>query len=259
MIPYYDDGQITIYNADVRDVDPVEGVACCVTSPPYNVAIEYADHDDAMPWVEYERLAGAACSLVARSLVVGGRAWVNVVPIIEAAGSVDGEPVRRSLLRTWLNAATSSGLGVWDTVAWTSPGRSGGTAWGSWERPTAPNLRGDWEAVIVAYRDQWQRSAPEGQEAFRDQSGDWQNLCKNVWRIPPERRTEHPAPFPVELAQRCIRLSTWPGEVVFDPFMGSGSTLLAARLLGRRAVGVELSERYCEFAARRLAQGVLAW
>jgi len=68
---------------------------------------------------------------------------------------------------------------------------------------------------------------------------------------------EHPAVMPVELAARAIRLSTWPGETVLDPFAGTGTTLVAARLLGRRAIGVEVSERYCELAAKRLAQGTL--
>ena len=65
----------------------------------------------------------------------------------------------------------------------------------------------------------------------------------------------HPAPFPVELARRCIRLSTWPGEVVLDPFAGTGTTLVAARQLGRRAIGIEASEAYCAQAVDRLAQG----
>ena len=84
--------------------------------------------------------------------------------------------------------------------------------------------------------------------------GDWQALCSTVWNIPPARREGHPAPFPVELARRCVRLSTWPGETVLDPFAGSGTTLLAARQLGRRAIGIERSERYCQLAIRRLAQ-----
>jgi site-specific DNA-methyltransferase (adenine-specific) len=93
--------------------------------------------------------------------------------------------------------------------------------------------------------------------AWRDGLGDWPGLCSTVWHVTPATRTSggHPAPFPVELARRCIRLSTWPAEVVFDPFAGSGTTLVAARELGRRAIGVEASEAYCALAVDRLAQG----
>jgi DNA modification methylase len=96
-------------------------------------------------------------------------------------------------------------------------------------------------------------------ERWRDQLGNWPALCRNVWRISPgaSAGTGHPAVMPVELAARAIRFSTWPGETVLDPFAGTGTTLLAARLLGRRAIGVEISERYCELAATRLAQGCL--
>ena len=68
---------------------------------------------------------------------------------------------------------------------------------------------------------------------------------------------DHPAPFPVKLAARCIRLSTWPRETVFDPFMGTGTTLFAAKQLGRKAIGCDISERYCELTAKRLSQGTL--
>jgi DNA modification methylase len=111
----------------------------------------------------------------------------------------------------------------------------------------------------VACKGGWERTPPPGYSGWRDGVGGWPALCSTVWNLTPAHRQGHPAPFPVELARRCIRLSTWPGEVVFDPFAGSGTTLLAARQLGRRAIGVEASERYCELAARRLAQGELAF
>lgn len=76
----------------------------------------------------------------------------------------------------------------------------------------------------------------------------------DVWRIQPERRIAHPAPFPVELPARCIAATG--ASSVLDPYAGSGSTLVAAKLAGIRAVGIEQSERYCELAAGRLAQGV---
>jgi DNA methylase len=89
-----------------------------------------------------------------------------------------------------------------------------------------------------------------------DSVGGWPGLCSTVWNLTPAARTPHghPAPFPVELARRCIRLSAWPGETVLDPFAGTGTTLLAARQLGRRAIGVEVSEAYCFEIVDRLAQ-----
>ena len=119
-------------------------------------------------------------------------------------------------------------------------------------------MPGEWEAIIAAYTGtSWQRDTPAEWKGTKDQRGGWIDLTSNVWRIQPVNGSDHPAPYPLTLAERCIRLSTWPGEIVFDPFMGSGTTLRAAKDLGRRAVGFELSEAYCEIAAKRLAQEVL--
>jgi DNA modification methylase len=80
----------------------------------------------------------------------------------------------------------------------------------------------------------------------------------SVWDVPFDRDdNDHPCAYPVELAIRPIRSSCPSGGTVLDPFMGSGTTLLAARLLGRKAIGIEIEERYCEIAAKRLAQGSL--
>ena len=147
-------------------------------------------------------------------------------------------------------------------MAWASV-RGPGTAWGSWQSPSSPNLRGDYEVVTVACKDGWERQAPAGAEGWRDTAGGWEAPCaRRSGTSPPSghgtsARKAHPAPFPVELARRCIRLSTWPGEYVLDPFAGTGSTLVAAAQLGRRAIGIERSEKYCEVAARRLSQGAL--
>lgn len=75
-----------------------------------------------------------------------------------------------------------------------------------------------------------------------------------TWYIPPDPNTEHPAPFPHELPQNCIALTTWRGDMVLDPFAGRGTTLEAAKRLGRRAVGIEMSEAYCKMAVQRLSQ-----
>jgi hypothetical protein len=172
----------------------------------------------------------------------------------------NGETGKRRVLlaQLWATGLAAAGLELVDQIAWTSA-RGAGTAWGSWQSPAAPNLRGDYEQVTGACRDGWERHPPPGLEGWRDTVGGWPALCSTVWPIAPEPRTPggHPAPFPLELARRCIRLSTWPGEVVLDPFAGTGTTLLAARQLGRRAIGIERSEAYCAQSVDRLAQGAL--
>lgn len=158
----------------------------------------------------------------------------------------------------WLSALAEAGFPSAKLVCWDYGVSTRGCAWGSWQSPAAPNLRFGWEPVICACPHSWPRTPPPGLESWRDELGDWESLCRNLWRIPPGSPSGagHPAVMPLELAIRAIRLSTWPGETVFDPFMGTGTTLLGARLLGRRAIGIEISERYCQLAVTRMAQQV---
>jgi DNA modification methylase len=260
VTPFYDDGQVSLFCGDFRAVEVEAGsVAAVVTSPPYNVGLHYHDGNDSLDWPRYWALAADAARLMATALVEGGRAWVNTAVSIPADPSAGGPHSGRTgkarvmLAHHWATALDEAGLSLVDQVAWCSP-RGAGTAWGSWASPSAPNLRGDWESLLIACRGDWERTPPAGTEAWRDTVGGWASLCSTVWNITPARRDGHPAPFPVELARRAIRLSTWPDETVLDPFAGAGTTLLAARQLGRRAAGIERSERYCELAVSRLAQ-----
>jgi site-specific DNA-methyltransferase (adenine-specific) len=266
MQAYFSDESVTIYHADVRELSAEElgEVAAAAFSPPYNVGYAYEEVSDALAWPEYAALARDTCALLKGALIDGGRAFVNVCPVVASEVRAGGEHSgrtgrpRTSLLGIWDAALGDAGLEIWDYVAWTSIRRSG-CAWGSWRTPNGPNLRGNWETVIVAYAGRWYRETPAGMAGWHDPGSDWEQLCANVWSIPPERRSYggHPAPWPLELASRCIRLSTWPGEVVLDPFCGSGTTLLAARELGRRAIGIDASEAYCELAAKRVSTSQL--
>jgi DNA modification methylase len=254
LAPYYQDDSCTIYHCDIRELPELPEIACLITSPPYNAGINYGpDVDDAMPWDLYRELAEATCRFGSKALVSGGRAWVNVAPAVPIR---DGRG-RISLLRLWEDALFAAGLDLWDYVSWPTQGRGPSTAWGSWQSPASPNLRGEWEVIIAAYKETWQREAPDGLKEWRDENGGWTPLVSNVWRMQPEQRNGHPAPYPSDLPMRAIRLSTWPEETVLDPFMGSGTTLRVAKDLGRKAIGVEVSEKFCELAARRLSQEVL--
>lgn len=269
MNPYYSDDAVTIFHGNSVDVLAEIGttVDATVFSPPYNVDIDYDNHDDVMPWPDYIAMARDLCAAVA-GVQPHGRTWCNVTPVVPGAPIPAGDHsgrssnARRSLIGVWTEALETNGHAIWDYVAWVTPGRGPGCAWGSWESPAGPNMRGEWETIIAAHTGEaWQRDTPERFKGTKDPHGGWIELTTNAWRMQPQARGpetgNHPAPFPTTLADRCIRLSTWPGETVLDPFMGSGSTLRAAIDLGRKAIGIDMSERYCEIAAKRCAQGVL--
>jgi site-specific DNA-methyltransferase (adenine-specific) len=240
VTPYYDDGQVVIWHADICEIGLLFDVACAISSPPYNSGVAYDGYDDSFPDSDNQALAGETRRLISVSLPPGGgRAWVNV---------------RVSRLTIWLDAIRRAGWTGWDYGIATSD-----TAWSSWETPSAPHVRRASEPIVCATTGEWRRQAPAGMEHGRDPLGGWATITGRLWRIPPgeSTRTGHPAVMPVALAERCIRLSTWPGEVVADPFAGSGTTLVVAKRVGRCAVGIEQSKRYCEIAAARLAQQVL--
>lgn len=239
---------------DARSLPLDDGsVDCIVTSPPYNVGIDYHGVDDSVEPRTYNQLVYQSAEEMFRVLRDNRRCWVNVVPAAtqddheRPAGWHSGrtKAPRLPLLTLWGNALESAGFNLIEFVAWTRIGNNS-TAWGSYQSPASPNLRGDWEVIILAAKGEYARATPDVWRGWKDDYGPWTPLVSTVWQFNPAKRNGHPAPFPVELPKRCIRLSTWPGEVVLDPFAGSGTTLRAASELRRLAVGVELSPTYVE-------------
>jgi DNA modification methylase len=141
---------------------------------------------------------------------------------------------------------------IWNKAA----SASASTAWGSWQSASNPTLRDVHEYVLVFSKGSFRR--PRGEDKrdtiSREQFLEW---TKSVWTFPAEsaRKVGHPAPFPVELPYRLIQFYTYAGEVVLDPFMGSGQTALAAIKAGRRFVGYETSAEYVALAKARIEQG----
>lgn len=231
---------------DARTLSQVDSdsVSCIVTSPPYNVGIKYDDYVDFVPWEEYGQMASDAAEAMARVLMPGGRAWVNVQPTVPHKPGDNSERVDLECI--WKVNLLSAGLRYRDTVAWVQDSFDGACAWGSWLRPSAPNQRGGWESIICVYKDHWKRTPPDKYKNWKDErhalGGDWGNdLCRNVWKIKPARASESaPAPFPVEIPARAIRLSSWPEEHILDPFGGSGTTARVADELGRVGISVVL-------------------
>lgn len=229
----------------------VPTIPCVVGSPPYNVGIPNypSGYQDFVPWDDYAIRATIWAESIADILCPGGRAWVNIQPTVPF---VPGEPGgdRVNLASMWMRALEAAGLRYRDTLVWVQDSFDGGCAWGSWCRPSAPNVRGAHELILLYYKDRWDRPAPDqwkGKQLPREQlGGDWAaDLTRNVWKINPAnhsgaRRKDLPAKYPLELPARAIRLSTWPGEWVLDPWAGHCTTGEAAARLGRRSIMVDL-------------------
>lgn len=230
-------------------------VNCVVTSPPYNGGIEYgAGTDDARPWPEYEAWARAWVHEAARLLCDGGRFCLNVAAIM-------GRSPAYPLGALYANAIGEAGLLYRGEIVWDKgPSRNNSTAWGSWRSPANPSLRDSYEVVLVASKGSYDLPNPRGEVADLS-AEEFTRDTNSLWRVPCETVRHHPAPFPVALAGRLIKLYSWPGDLVIDPFAGSGTTGVAAINLGREFLGCELNPEYVALANERLrrarAQGRL--
>ena len=231
---------------------PDGSVHLMVTSPPYNVGKEY---DADLTLDEYRAFLRRVMAEVLRVLVPGGRVCFNIANL----GRKPYLPLHRYLIEDFLALRCPAqpesrflmrGEIIWDKAG----GGASSTAWGSWQSPVNPTLRDVHEYILVFCKDTWRRPRLPGREATISRE-DFLECTKSVWQFPPAsaRRVGHPAPFPEELPRRCIQLYTYADEVVLDPFMGSGTTALAALNAGRRFVGFEVSEEYRQLAQRRLA------
>jgi DNA modification methylase len=247
---------------DARHMDevPDSSVALVVTSPPYFAGKEYeaALGEDGVPatYLEYLGLLREVFAECVKKLEPGGRIAVNVAnlgrrPYRSLSADVIGilQDDLRLLLRgeiIWVKQRASSGS----------------CAWGSFQRPGNPVLRDLTERVVVASKGRFDRALSPKERARRGLPSeasmtrdDFMENTLDVWEIPPESATRvgHPAPFPVELPARLIQLYTYRGDVVLDPFVGSGSTAVAALRTGRHYVGYDTDPSYIQLAEQRVA------
>ncbi len=235
--------KILCKSSEAMEELPDNSVHLMVTSPPYNVGKTY---DEDMTLDEYRAFMKRVMAEVYRVLVPGGRACVNVANL----GRRPYLPLHAFLIEDMLDLGfLMRGEIIWDKASSASPS----TAWGSWCSPRNPTLRDTHEYIMVLSKQTFSRPEVEGRQATitRDE---FLEYTKSVWRFPAEQASKvgHPAPFPVELPYRCIQLYTYSGEVVLDPFMGSGTTAVAALKAGRNFVGYELEEDYIRIAQKRI-------
>lgn len=221
---------------------PDNSVALMVTSPPYNVG---KDYDEDLTLDEYLSFLRKVLAETYRVLLPGGRMAFNVANL--------GRKPYLALNSHVAALATELGFLMRGEIIWVKgKGASGSCAWGSWLSATNPTLRDLHEYVLIFSKLRFDRPRKGRSTIDRDE---FMAATTSVWQIPPEsaRRVGHPAPFPVALVERLIRLYTFEGDTVLDPFMGSGTTALAASQCRRRFVGYEIDPHYISICMDRLS------
>jgi site-specific DNA-methyltransferase (adenine-specific) len=238
-----------VFNASAEQMSelPDDSVHLMVTSPPYNVGKDY-DRDLSLD--EYLAFLRRVWTEVSRVLVPGGRACINVANL----GRKPYLPLHAFMLHDLLDLRfLMRGEIIWDKGA----SSSASTAWGSWQSASNPTLRDAHEYVLVFSKGDYRRERLDGRRdtITKDQ---FLEFTKSVWTFAAEsaKKVGHPAPFPVELPYRLIQLYTFEGEVILDPFMGSGQTAIAAARSGRHYVGYETNPDYVSLAEKRIAEKV---
>ncbi len=221
---------------------PDRSVHLMVTSPPYNVSKEY---DEDFTLTEYRDFLCTVFRETFRVLVDGGRACVNIANV----GRKPYIPLHAFILQDMLKI----GFVMRGEVIWNKSSSAGpSTAWGSWKSASNPTLRDVHEYILIFSKGSFSRNGSSDRSTIsRDE---FLEYTKSIWDFSAEsaRRIGHPAPFPLELPRRLIQLYSFHGDVVIDPFAGSGTTCLAARDAGRHYIGYEKNESYARLAEERL-------
>lgn len=222
---------------------PDNSIHCMITSPPYNVSKEY-DRDLSLS--EYLMLLTKVFEETYRVLVNGGRSCINIANL----GRKPYIPLSDYISQIMIDIGFAMrGEIIWNKAASASPS----TAWGSWQSAANPILRDIHEYILIFSKGDYKRDKKGKEDTItRDQFMEW---TKSIWSMNAEsaKRIGHPAPFPEELPFRLIQLYSFKGDIILDPFMGSGTTGVAALKAERKFIGYEISSEYIELSKKRIA------
>ena len=244
---FFENNGLKIIQDDVLTTDFIEksSIDLIVTSPPYNVDIKYNSHNDEVSYPEYLEFTRNWLSRCFEWLKSDGRLCLNI-PLDKNKGG------QQSVGADITNIAKQIGFKYHSTIIWNEGNISRRTAWGSFQSPSAPYVIAPVELIVILYKENWKKEKQnKASDITKKEFIEWTN---GLWTFTGEskKRVGHPAPFPVELPRRCIKLFSYVDDVVLDPFMGSGTTLIAAHQNKRKSIGIDIDKEYCSLAKNRL-------
>mgnify|MGYP000064321341 CR=1 FL=1 len=221
-----------------------ESVDLVLTSPPYNFDMEYDKHQDKDDEEHYIDTLVTIFSECIRTLKDGGRLIINIQPNYK-----DYFPTHHYLT----TALIKEGL-IWrGEIVWLKNNLKKLTAWGSYKSPSSPYLNYPFEFIEVFSKKSIKHDG--NKEDIDITKDEFIKYVNGHWSMAPETRMkefDHPAMFPEELVKRCLKLFSYRNDVILDPFNGVGTTTLVAHQLGRRYIGIDISESYCKVASQRI-------
>lgn len=245
--PFFHKNSAWIFHDNIIETDAIENnsIDLIVTSPPYNLDIKYNNHDDKISYEDYLEFSKKWMSRCFEWLKKDGRFCLNI-PLDKNKNG------QQSVGADLTTIAKKIGFKYHSTIVWNEGNISRRTAWGSWMRASAPFVIAPVELIVVLYKESWKKtSGSRVSDIARQDFMDWTN---GLWTFQGEskKRTGHPAPFPLELPHRCIKLFSFVDDVVLDPFLGCGTTVVCAVLDNRKGIGIDVDLEYCELAKKRL-------
>ena len=215
-----------------------ESIDHTITSPPYNIGMEYEGYIDTIPYEEYLTFSKKWLTNVFKWTKPTGRLMCNIALDKSKGGK---KPIASDLTQI----AMDIGWKYRTMIIWDKGNVHSRTAWGSWKSSSAPNVLPPVEAILVMHKDEWKRDHTGTSDIT---SEEFIKYTYGMWTFKGSRKKGHVATFPRELPKRCLKLFTYKEDIILDPFMGSGTTLLECIEQKRECIGIEKFQKYFDLA-----------